>query len=904
VPSGNASAALNLYVGSNSINVKVTAHDGTTIKTYTITVTRTGSSNADLSTLSISSNNLNPSFVSSTVDYTASVANSTASVTVTAFFADPAGGMRTVQIRVNGGSYSPFNFGSPSPVLALNVGSNLIEIKVTAGDGITTKTYTITVTRAALVLSSNADLMALGITSGSLSPTFISSTTAYAATVANLTSGIKVNSTVADATATVQVRINGGTYAGVTSGINSPELLLNVGSNTIEIKVTAENGTTTKTYTITVTRDGTPRWVGTTSTDWNTASNWNPASVPVSSDPVTIPSGTPNEPNNSGTTAMFSLDIASGATVTNSGTINVKTALTNNGSIIGTGQIILYGGSTQAITGTGTITNLTLNNSSGASISSGMVSITGTLTLTSGILTTGGFLTLKSTATGTARIAAITSGSISGNITQERYIPAKAGRTWSLVASPFTQNIGSAWQQQVHITGAGTGGTVCPAFTAHSNGFDATIANAASMMVYDGTKPVNTRWTSIAGTNAVNLSAGIGYRMNIRGPRSLGCPLLDGTVNTVIAATLSSTGTLSNANKNMGSFTIGLLNNGNATIANDNYLLTGNPYPSQISFSALQTANNGASGINNGYAIYAPGNTVGNYAFWNGSTFTGGNTGLSDATGDIIANGQAFFVQGKLAGADINLNWTEAMKTASVNNGYFRTQSNPNWLRIGYVLANGNKADEIMVEFASNASSTAMNEGDIVSINTGTQNLKSFKAGRELAFNTRNLDFVNDTVMLNVASTSNGNFKLSFYDFDEFAAGTNAKIYLLDKYTGISQLMNANKEYPFTVNTADAASFGAGRFAVVFNKPVPVTIPVAINVKAYPSPFAGQLTVELPQLATGNYTVTLTDMFGRTVLQQQTKNTVVLKTGKLAVGTYLLEVTNPKGEKFTQKIIK
>jgi hypothetical protein len=558
--------------------------------------------------------------------------------------------------------------------------------------------------------------------------------------------------------------------------------------------------------------------------------------------------------------------------------------------------------------------DFTLNNAAGATFSGlGKLNITGTLSfgaVNSTTLATGGLIVLKSSATGTGRIGDITNNSvnflnsISGNVTQERYIPAKAARTYSFVASPFTQSISSAWQQQVHITGAGTGGTVCPTLTAHSNGFDATVTNAASLFVYDGTKAVGSRWTSVTGTTAVSLAPGIGYRMNIRGPRSTGCSLLDGTVNTVAAVTMRSTGTLSNADKNMGSFSIGLLNNGNATVANDNYLLTGNPYPSQVSFAALLAANNGASGINNGYAVYAPGNTVGNYAFWDGTTWTGGNTGLSDATGDIIANGQAFFVQGKLAGAGINLNWAEAMKTVAANNGYFRTQLNPNRLRIGYMLANGNKADEIMLQFRNNASSNEMNSGDIVSINTGTQHLKSLKAGRELAFNTRNLDFVNDTVMLHVASSSNGQFKLSFYDFDEFVAGTNARIYLVDKYTGTTQLMNANKDYPFTVSIADAASFGKNRFAVVFNKPVPVTIPVSINVRAYPSPFAGQLTVELPQLATGSYAVTLTDMFGRAALQQQAKSTVVLKTGKLAAGTYLLEVTSTNGDRFTQKIVK
>lgn len=78
------------------------------------------------------------------------------------------------------------------------------------------------------------------------------------------------------------------------------------------------------------------------------------------------------------------------------------------------------------------------------------------------------------------------------------------------------------------------------------------------------------------------------------------------------------------------------------------------------------------------------------------------------------------------------------MKSSSTQNGYFRNGAiNPNRLRIGYFLSNGNKADEIMVQFEDRATSNELNDGDVISINTGSQNLKSIKAGRELAFNTK-----------------------------------------------------------------------------------------------------------------------------------------------------------------------
>jgi len=649
------------------------------------------------------------------------------------------------------------------------------------------------------------------------------------------------------------------------------------------------------------------RWTGTTSADYTTASNWHLGTVPTAADNIIIPTGASNLPITITTAQAFlNAQVQSGTAITNTSTLSIAGNLFNSGTITSTAGTVAYTGSAaQSITAGSfagnTVQGLTINNTAGVTLN-GALSVTSVVTPTAGTLTTGGYLTLASSATGTARIAQGTGTYISGTVTQQRYIPAKASRTWSLVASPFTQTISSAWQQQVHITGAGTGGTVCPTLTAHTNGFDATVNNAASMYIYDGTKAVNTRWTSVTGTN-INLTTGTGYRMNIRGPRSSGCALLDGTVLTTAAVTLSSTGTLSNASNNMGSFTLSYSNNGDATVANDNYLLIGNPYPSEISFSQLRADN--STKISNSYAIYAPGNTVGNYAFWNGSTWTGGNNGLSDATGNIIANGQAFFVQSSIAGGPItNLAFNEAQKTSMANNGYFRNRSNPNRLRIGYMLANGSKADEIMVAFVDKASNMALTDGDIISINTGTQNLKSVKAGRELAFHTRNLDFLTDTVQLQVASSSNGNFSLSFYDFEAFVDATHASIYLLDKYTGTAQLMNGNKEYSFTVNTAVPNSYGKDRFAVVFNRPAPATLSPIAQIKAYPNPVVNQLTVELPAQGNSAYSIKLTDITGRTVLEQKVKSTTRIKTASLIAGTYLLEITNAAGGKQVQRIVK
>jgi len=140
VKSGTASAAIALAVGANVIKTATIAQDGVTTKTYTLTVTRSASSNANLSTLGQSVGGLTPSFSSNTTSYTDKVSNATATITL-----KPVSSDAHATIKVNGTAVTSGTMTAP---IALAVGSNLITTVVTAQDSTTTKTYTLTVTRA------------------------------------------------------------------------------------------------------------------------------------------------------------------------------------------------------------------------------------------------------------------------------------------------------------------------------------------------------------------------------------------------------------------------------------------------------------------------------------------------------------------------------------------------------------------------------------------------------------------------------------------------------------------------------------------------------------------------------------------------------------------------------------
>lgn len=238
VTSGATSQAIALNTGENVIPVAVTAEDGSSTKTYTITVTRAKSSNADLSSLSTSSGTLNPVFQSGTQTYTVDVPNNITSIAVSPVAAD----LAVNRITVNGTEVAS---GTTSQAMALSTGENVIPVEVIAEDGVTTKTYTLKVTRAQ---SGNADLSSLKLSVGALNPEFSSGQTDYRVDVDHNMASIAVTPTVADSMATV--RVNG---ADATSGTASQPIQLNVGDNTISIEVTAEDGTS-KTYKITVFR--------------------------------------------------------------------------------------------------------------------------------------------------------------------------------------------------------------------------------------------------------------------------------------------------------------------------------------------------------------------------------------------------------------------------------------------------------------------------------------------------------------------------------------------------------------------------------------------------------------------------------------------------------------------------
>lgn len=176
------------------------------------------STDAALSALSISNGQLSPVFSSLTTDYTVTCDYGTTSVVVTAT-------PNTDGATVTGDG-----------TIDVSSGSGTATITVTALDGTTTKEYTIDIT-VNQTPSDNANLASLSVDAGSLVPAFDPETTEYNVAVPEGTTTVNISAETADTNATVS-----GTGGVDVSG----------GSGTGYVIVTAEDGSTKKTYTVNI----------------------------------------------------------------------------------------------------------------------------------------------------------------------------------------------------------------------------------------------------------------------------------------------------------------------------------------------------------------------------------------------------------------------------------------------------------------------------------------------------------------------------------------------------------------------------------------------------------------------------------------------------------------------------
>ena len=222
------------------------------------------SSDATLSGLTLSDVDFG-TFASGTTSYTASVASTVTQTTVTP---TPNHSSASYVIKLGGVE-------DDDGVIQLAAGDNIITVEVTAEDRQTTQTYTVTVTRPASTDATLSSLTLSGIGFG----TFASDTISYQVTIAagsvlKTTVSATVNHPAASYTITRVAYENNYDF----TPDRSASISIFEGNNVFAVTVTAEDDTTTKTYTVTVTSGQPLTVLGIANQDW--PENLNTSGVP------------------------------------------------------------------------------------------------------------------------------------------------------------------------------------------------------------------------------------------------------------------------------------------------------------------------------------------------------------------------------------------------------------------------------------------------------------------------------------------------------------------------------------------------------------------------------------------------------------------------------------------------
>ena len=197
------------------------------------------SSNAFLTNIALSAGTISPALDPETTSYTVDVDNSVSEITLTAESNDLS---QTVTVD---GTVVPLN--SPIGPFALLTGSNDYVINVIAEDGVTKRTYTITVNRA---YSDNTSLLNIEVSVGALDQTFDPAITDYSLSAELNDNEIVLAIRSDDPSLTIKVN-----DAKVAANAALSPILLNNGDNKISIEVIAENGIDITVYTLSVFRD-------------------------------------------------------------------------------------------------------------------------------------------------------------------------------------------------------------------------------------------------------------------------------------------------------------------------------------------------------------------------------------------------------------------------------------------------------------------------------------------------------------------------------------------------------------------------------------------------------------------------------------------------------------------------
>jgi len=616
-------------------------------------------------------------------------------------------------------------------------------------------------------------------------------------------------------------------------------------------------------------------WTGKAGTsNWSTGTNWACGSAPGTTDNVTVPNVTPTylQPVLTGNVTINNIVDSPSATIGLGGfTLTINGALTSTGTISGSSTSGLTFGSTASsatlymTSAANTLGALTLGDSTTThhTITLGNalnIASTGTLTVgstTGAALATGGFLTLISDNSGSARVAAVpVNGSgvslstISGSVAVQSYMHSTnssvstARRAWRLITVPVTnKTMGTAttlytsWQNSgTFVSGVGTMITAPTSVASPTtNGLDLGIngnysAYTWSIATQALVHVLNTKTQTIAGINgsADNTPFFIFVRGD-RTPNTVNFPWL-ATINNT---TLSGTGVLQLGDQTFSS---------GSMATNGGLYLVGNPYASSVDFSMLGGDTAGFS------TSYLGTNTVNRFYVWNanltGSQNVGGyiciddpnkalgyytkslgGSGRASIADKSIQSGEAFFIQNNAANTAAAITFKEFAKNTT-NNWIYRPEDDeqvsgaPVTNEFGATLSlldsdgTTSLTDGVVAQF-NNAYCGCVDYVDAPKFSNIDEMFSLAREGKQLCIERRPEIVNSDTLFLNLKQMALRDYEFNFTTNMPDHPGIG--VHIEDSFTHVHTPLNmsGSNTLDFTMGS-DPASQAQNRFMVVF----------------------------------------------------------------------------------------
>lgn len=535
----------------------------------------------------------------------------------------------------------------------------------------------------------------------------------------------------------------------------------------------------------------------------------------------------------------------------------------NNGNFYVNGTLFLRNNNTTASygcafsTGSGSytevsnlLTDLNLGQTTNVNLSSSSkLDVLGALTVSSGTLSSNGAIVLKSNASSTARIAN-SSGSISGQITSERYV---ANNGWHFTGTVFPSQTITDWRDDIWTQGP------MPGVHTYNPGYN-------TSMIYGYDQDNDDAIPFVGGTTkgwivptTSSLDQYKGYRVSINGGQTL---------------------------DNRGTYTMEpspIALNYNPSSAYAGWNLVMNPHLSAINTSGFTWG----AGVQQVVVIWNP--VTSQYQY---SGTLGGLTGVTLNAGITpIASGQSFFVKCTSAST---LTIPQTAKAATSGTFFRTSQEGQNALEIR-IKNESSKFDACLFQFVEGSQIGYETNLDATKFTNPDMNVYTVVGSDKFAINA--MPFQGEQMIVNLGySVEEGGtygFQFDGLSFLNFTGD----VYLRDNLT--NSIHSVTSE---TITFTTSSGTFNERFEIIFSNSV-----TSVNnlknfskIVVYPNPVIGETFNVKVEDINSDTDVMVCDLLGRVI--SKSKGCVVSKPS--TPGQYVVKVKTPKSTYTTNFVVK